>query len=79
MLQRTDDWFAARAGKATASAIYKIMARTKSGWGADRANYAAQLITERLTGKPTEGFTSPAMIWGIETEAQASRGLCVPG
>jgi len=71
MEQRTDEWFAARCGKVTASALYRVMARTKTGWGAERDNYAAQLITERLTGKPTEGFTSPAMIWGIETEAQA--------
>lgn len=69
--QRTDDWFAARAGKATASSIYKIMARTKTGFGADRANYMAQLVSERLTGVRTETFTNAAMQWGVETEAQA--------
>lgn len=69
--QRSDDWFAARAGKATASSIYKIMARTKTGFGADRANYMAQLVSERLTGVRTDTFTNAAMQWGIETEAQA--------
>lgn len=69
--QRTDDWFAARVGKVTASAIAKVMARTKSGYGADRTNYHAQLVTERLTGKPTDGFTNAAMQWGVDTEAEA--------
>lgn len=69
--QRTEDWFAERAGKATASGIYKIMARTKSGPGAERANYMADLITERLTGQSIGGFTSGPMLWGIETEPQA--------
>lgn len=69
--QRSPEWFSERAGRVTASCIYKVMARTKTGPGADRANYLAQLVTERLTGLPTEGFTNGAMLWGIETEAQA--------
>ncbi len=71
MDQRTDEWFAARVGKATASKIADIMAKTKTGYSASRANYAAQLITERLTGKPTEGYSNAAMAWGTETEPQA--------
>ena len=69
--QRTDDWFAARLGKVTASAIYKVMARTKTGPGADRANYAAQLVAERLSGKPADSFSNAAMQWGVEKEAEA--------
>lgn len=69
--QRSESWFSARAGKATASAIYKIMARTKTGYGADRANYMADLITERLTGVPASGFTNAAMQWGIDMEPMA--------
>lgn len=71
MEQRTDEWFTARCGKVTASALYKVMAKTKTGWGADRTNYAAQLVTERLTGRPADSFTNSAMQWGIDTEAQA--------
>ena len=71
MDQRTDEWFAARVGKATASKIADVMAKTKTGYSASRANYAAQLITERLTGRPTEGFSNAAMAWGTETEPQA--------
>ena len=71
MDQGSAEWFAARLGKATASKIADIMARTKSGPSASRANYAAQLIAERLTGTPAESFTNAAMQWGTETEGQA--------
>lgn len=71
MDQRTDEWFAARLGKVTASCIGKVMARTKTGYGADRGNYLAQLVTERLTGTPTDGFSNAAMQWGTDTEPQA--------
>lgn len=71
MEQRSDEWFAARCGKVTASALHKVMARTKTGFGADRTNYLAQLVTERLTGRPADSFSNAAMQWGIDTEAQA--------
>ena len=69
--QRTDEWFSARMGCVTASRTADVMAKTKSGYSASRANYMAQLITERLTQTPTEGFTSSAMQWGTDTEPQA--------
>lgn len=71
MEQRSEDWFAIRLGKVTASCIAKVTARTKSGWGADRANYKAQLIAERLTGQRQETFTNAAMQWGVDTEEAA--------
>lgn len=69
--QRSDEWFANRAGKVTASAVYKVLARTKTGWGADRANYMADLVTERLTGVRASSFTNSAMQWGVDQEANA--------
>jgi putative phage-type endonuclease len=69
--QGTDAWKALRLGKVTASRVADIVAKTKSGYSASRANYAAQLICERLTGVPTDGFTNDAMRWGTETEPQA--------
>lgn len=69
--QRTPEWFAARCGKVTASRIADLMAKTKSGYSASRANYAAQLMIERLTGNVEQGFTNAAMQWGTETEPQA--------
>lgn len=69
--QRTDGWLTDRCGRVTASAIYKVMAKTKTGYGADRANYHAQLVAERLTGVPADSFTNAAMQWGVDTEEQA--------
>lgn len=70
-LQRTDDWFAARLGKVTASRIADVMAKTKTGYSASRANYHAQLVAERLSGSVADSFTNAAMQWGIDTEDQA--------
>jgi len=66
--QRTDEWFAARLGKVTASRVSDVIARTKSGYSASRDNYMAQLIVERITGKQAESFTNAAMQWGTEQE-----------
>ena len=69
--QGTDEWFAIRCGKVTASRVADVIATTKSGYSASRANYEAQLICEILTGKPAESFTNAAMQWGTETEPLA--------
>ncbi|MCJ8335593.1 MAG: YqaJ viral recombinase family protein [Epibacterium sp.] len=69
--QGTPEWHAERCGKVTASRIADVMAKTKSGPGAARKNYMAELLTERLTGQPRESFTSSAMQWGTDTEPQA--------
>lgn len=71
VIQGTPEWHALRLGKVTASKVADVIAKTKTGYAATRANYAAQLITERLTGIPTEGFTNAAMQWGTDTEPQA--------
>ena len=62
---------AARLGNLTASRIADATARTKTGWGASRANLMAALACERLTGNPMETYQSKEMIWGIEHEAEA--------
>lgn len=69
--QGTEAWYAARLGKVTASRVADVVTRTKTGWGASRANYMAELVAERLTGKPAEKFTNAAMQWGIDNEAEA--------
>lgn len=81
--QRTDEWFTARLGKVTASSLYKVLARTKTGYGADRGNYLTQLVLERLTNAKAEGYTNAAMQWGIEQEPfaraayEAAKGVLV--
>lgn len=69
--QRSPEWFQARLGRLTASRVADMMAKTRSGWGASRANYAWELAIERLTGEPTPSFCSPAMQWGIDQEDRA--------
>ena len=69
--QGTDAWKAQRLGKVTASRVADVVAKTKSGWGASRANYMAQLVAERLTGVPGDSYTNAAMQWGIDHEPDA--------
>ncbi len=69
--QRSPEWFAARLGVATGSRFGDIMATTRSGYSASRKNYAAELVTERLTGQSTETFTTAAMQWGTDNEPVA--------
>lgn len=71
MIQGSDEWKAARCGKVTASRVADVVARTKTGWGAGRANYMAELIAERLTGIPADSYTNAAMQWGIDHEGEA--------
>jgi putative phage-type endonuclease len=73
IIQGSPEWFAIRCGKVTASRVADVVARTKTGWGASRTNYMAELVAERLTGAVAEGYTSPAMQWGTDTEAEARR------
>jgi len=83
MEQRSDEWFAARLGKVTASRVADVIAKTKTGPSASRENYATQLVLERLTNKQAESYTNAAMQWGTETEPMArqayelKRGLFV--
>jgi putative phage-type endonuclease len=72
MIQGSDEWKAARCGKVTASRVADAIAKTKTGWGASRANYMAELIAERLTGVPAESYVNAAMQWGTDHEPDAA-------
>jgi putative phage-type endonuclease len=69
--QGSDQWFAARIGKVTASKVADVIAKTQSGYAASRTNYMAQLVCERLTGQREEFFISGAMQHGTDTEPLA--------
>jgi len=71
MEQRSEEWFAARCGKVTASRVADIIAKTKTGYSASRENYLAQLVCERMTGKPAESYSNAAMQWGVDQEVYA--------
>jgi putative phage-type endonuclease len=76
IIQRTDDWYTARLGKATASRFADVMASIRSGEAASVKNYRAELVAERLTGKKYSeltgrDFTSFEMQWGTDNEPLA--------
>jgi putative phage-type endonuclease len=71
VIQGSPEWVALRLGKVTASRVADVLARTKSGYGASRANYMAELVVERLTGTRAETYTNAAMQWGTEKEPEA--------
>jgi len=71
MEQGSQEWLEIRLGKVTASRVADVIAKTKSGPAATRANYMAELICERLTGACQPFFQNDAMRWGTATEPEA--------
>lgn len=71
IVQGSDAWRMLRLGKHTASRTDDATARTKTGWSASRANYATELLVERLTQQPTSSFQNADMRHGNETEPAA--------
>lgn len=69
MQQQSDEWFAARIGRVTASRVKDVMAKGRGKEpSATRKNYMMELLCERLTGNRAEGFTSAAMQRGTDLE-----------
>jgi putative phage-type endonuclease len=68
MDQRSDEWFSARLGFATASRMNDALAGSET---AARRGYLIQLVTERLTEQQQESYNSPAMQRGTDLEPVA--------
>lgn len=66
--QGTEQWFADRLGKVTASRLADVLAKTKTGYAASRTNYATQLVLERITQTKAESYSNAFMAWGTEQE-----------
>ena len=66
--QKSDEWFKLRLGKVTASRISDVIAEIKTGEAKARADYRVELICERLSGQPLEGYTNAHMERGIQLE-----------
>lgn len=66
--QGTENWFADRLGKVTASRLADVLAKTKTGYSASRTNYMTQLVLERITQTRAESYSNAAMAWGTEQE-----------
>jgi len=84
MEQRTEQWFAERAGKITASMMHVAMlprerGEFKSGPRKGQikpppkaiSDYAHQLAAERLTNKPRKQIKAYALDWGTQVEPAA--------
>ena len=69
--QGSNEWFAMRAGKVTASRVADILATTRTGPSASRQNYLIELALQRSTGNIEPSYTNAAMEWGTQTEPQA--------
>lgn len=68
MQQGTEAWIESRLGYATASCFKSILAK---GSGKTRAAYLEKVVTERLTGVRSVGFSSPDTFRGVEQEPLA--------
>ena len=72
MEQRTDEWYLVRAGKVTASNVYKVLSKGKGGADSKtRLSYMLELLGDRLEGFPAAGYQSEAMARGSELEPEA--------
>jgi putative phage-type endonuclease len=70
--QGSPEWLAARVGLVTASRVSDIIAKTKTGVSASRANYLGELVAERLTGvSAASDFMNDDMRRGVELEPDA--------
>lgn len=72
--QRSPEWYAARAGRATGSNADCVMAQAKKGneEAVTRRDYRVRLAVERIVGKSQEDdFLSADMRRGIELEPEA--------
>jgi putative phage-type endonuclease len=75
--QNTAQWLHERVGRITASRVGEALSKYKDAKKAgvdtaERYNYKIDLIAERLTGRSTENFMSPEMVWGRDHEEEAS-------
>lgn len=69
ILQRSDDWYAERCGKVTASRVKDLNAKPMKGKALNALGLT--ILAERLTGVQKEIFTNQAMQWGIDNEPHA--------
>lgn len=71
--QGTAEWLQMRVGCVSASRVADVLAKlkTKDAEAKTRQDYKSALVCERLTGRPSDNYVSPAMEWGIENECLA--------
>ena len=74
LIQGSDEWFAVRMGKITASKLGDLMRVTKYGESTYKTRLRMELAIERLTGKSASpNFMNQAMHDGVEREPHARK------
>ena len=74
LIQGSDEWFAVRNGKVTASKLGDLMRVTKYGESTYKTRLRMELAIERLTGKSASpNFMNQAMQDGVEREPDARK------
>ena len=71
IIQGSESWLQLRLGKCTASRVADVMAKTKTGVSASRANYLIELALQRVTGVIEPSYKNDAMQWGTDNEQTA--------
>lgn len=75
--QNSNEWLRARMGIPTASEFATVMASGRGGGESKtRRTYMLKLLGERMTGEPSENFTTQAMERGHEMEQEARDAYC---
>ena len=70
--ERREAWLRQRLGKFTASEFHRLMANGKNGeLSVGLKTYATEKAVELLTDPVFDHYTSPAMQWGLDHEAEA--------
>lgn len=69
MEQGSDEWFAVRLGKVTASNFSKAIGKA----GTTRSGYMLKLVAERLTKEREASYSNSNMEWGVEHEPAARK------
>lgn len=72
--QGSPEWYQCRSGIITASSMHKVLAK---GHGKTRLSYMYEMIGERVTGEPKEGFSSAHTERGHEQEPKARELYCI--
>ena len=72
VIQGSDEWWAVRNGKITASKLSDLMRKTKFGESTYKSRLRMELAIERITGKSaSDNFMNQAMRDGVEREPDA--------
>lgn len=72
--QRSDEWFAIKKGKLSASMVADIMpssSKSLDSWTDTQLKSVFEIATQRMTGIVQKTYVSPPMQWGIDHEDEA--------